>query len=64
MVVNSALEASPENPELRDATANKLGLIEAFFRDRTVAGQTCREMFMEFVFWRASARTGHFSPER
>lgn len=44
MLVKSALEASPEDPELRDAIANKLGLIEAFFRDRMVAGQACREI--------------------
>lgn len=39
MLVNSALEASPEEPEFRSAIARELELIEDFFRDRIVAGQ-------------------------
>jgi TetR/AcrR family transcriptional repressor of nem operon len=39
MLVNSALEASPRDPESRDAVARELQLIEAFFRDRVTAGQ-------------------------
>jgi TetR/AcrR family transcriptional repressor of nem operon len=44
MLVNSALEASPEDPELRDAIAAQVGLIEAFFRDCLVAGQARGEI--------------------
>lgn len=33
MLVNSALEVSPDNPELGDAVARNLELIETFFRD-------------------------------
>jgi TetR/AcrR family transcriptional repressor of nem operon len=44
MLVNSALEASPEDPDLRDAIASKLGIVEAFFRDRLVAGQARGEI--------------------
>jgi TetR/AcrR family transcriptional repressor of nem operon len=44
MLVNSALEASPENAELRDAIANELRLIEGFFRDCLIAGQARGEI--------------------
>jgi TetR/AcrR family transcriptional repressor of nem operon len=44
MLVNSALEASPENAELRDGIANELGLIEGFFHDCLIAGQACGEI--------------------
>jgi TetR/AcrR family transcriptional repressor of nem operon len=39
MLVNSALEASPQDPEIRDAIAHELKLIEDFFRSRVAAGQ-------------------------
>lgn len=39
MLVNSALEATPEDPELRAAVAQELMLIEAFFRRCVAAGQ-------------------------
>jgi TetR/AcrR family transcriptional repressor of nem operon len=39
MLVNSALEASPREPELRDAVARELKLIEDFFRSRFAAAQ-------------------------
>lgn len=39
MLVNSALEATPQEPELREAVAGELRLIEAFFRDRIAAAQ-------------------------
>jgi len=39
MLVNSALEASPQDSELRDAIASEMALIEEFFRARIVAGQ-------------------------
>jgi TetR/AcrR family transcriptional repressor of nem operon len=44
MLVNSALEASPEDPELRDGIAANVRLIEGFFRDCLVAGQACGEI--------------------
>lgn len=39
MLVNSALEATPRDPELRRAIADELGRIEAFFLGRVRAGQ-------------------------
>src|SRR3569832_590868 len=39
MLVNSALEASNENAELRDAIGSELKLIEGFFSDRFQSGQ-------------------------
>jgi TetR/AcrR family transcriptional repressor of nem operon len=39
MLVNSALEASSNDPEFREAIAHELRLIERFFHDRFVAGQ-------------------------
>jgi TetR/AcrR family transcriptional regulator, transcriptional repressor for nem operon len=44
MLVNSALEASPENAELRDAIAHELRLIESFFRECLIAGQARGEI--------------------
>jgi TetR/AcrR family transcriptional repressor of nem operon len=39
MLVNSALEASPQDPEFRADIASELELIEGFFRRRIAAGQ-------------------------
>lgn len=39
MLVNSALEATPEDPGLRAAVAGEFTLIEAFFRRCVAAGQ-------------------------
>ncbi|WP_024513063.1 TetR/AcrR family transcriptional regulator [Bradyrhizobium sp. ARR65] len=39
MLVNSALEASPQDPEFRGAIAAELELIENFFRERIAEGQ-------------------------
>ncbi|HTH99056.1 MAG TPA: TetR/AcrR family transcriptional regulator [Stellaceae bacterium] len=39
MLVNSALEASPADPEFRDGVAVELSRIEAFFRNQFAAGQ-------------------------
>lgn len=44
MLVNSALEATPQEPELREAVAGELRLIEAFFRDRVAAAQRVGEI--------------------
>jgi TetR/AcrR family transcriptional repressor of nem operon len=44
MLVNSALEATPDDPEFRDAIARELRLIERFFRERFVAGQARGEV--------------------
>ena len=39
MLVNSTLEASPQDAEFRDTLARELRLIEDFFRGRIIAGQ-------------------------
>lgn len=39
MLVNAALEGSPDDPEAVGAVAGALDLIEAFFQDRVEAGQ-------------------------
>jgi TetR/AcrR family transcriptional repressor of nem operon len=44
MLVNSALETSPQDTEFRDAIAHELTLIENFFRGRLVAGQEREEV--------------------
>lgn len=44
MLVNSALEASPKDTELREAIAHELKLIEDFFRNRLIAGQACGDV--------------------
>jgi TetR/AcrR family transcriptional regulator, transcriptional repressor for nem operon len=44
MLVNSALEASPQDAELRGALAHELKLIEDFFRDRVAVGQKCKDI--------------------
>jgi len=44
MLVNSALEASPQDAEFRSAIAHELTLIEDFFRGRIAAGQECGEI--------------------
>jgi TetR/AcrR family transcriptional repressor of nem operon len=44
MLVNSALEASPRDPELRDAVADNLQLIETFFRDCLKAAEARGEI--------------------
>jgi TetR/AcrR family transcriptional repressor of nem operon len=44
MLVNSALEASPQDAEFRSTIARELNLIEEFFRSRFVAGQECGDV--------------------
>lgn len=44
MLVNSALEASPQDMEFRGAIAHELELIEDFFRSRFIAGQECGDI--------------------
>lgn len=44
LMVNSALESSPRDPELQDAIARELVLIEQFFRGRFEAGQRAGEI--------------------
>src|SRR5690348_7702763 len=44
MLVNSALEASPRDPEIQDAIAGELKLIERFFKRSFVAGQKSGEI--------------------
>jgi TetR/AcrR family transcriptional repressor of nem operon len=44
MLVNSALEASPQDAEFRDTLAHELRLIENFFRSRVAAGQKCGDI--------------------
>jgi len=44
MLVNSALEASPQDPEFRHVIAHELTLIEEFFRRHVAAGQRCGEV--------------------
>jgi TetR/AcrR family transcriptional repressor of nem operon len=47
MLVNSALEASPQDEEFRDVIAHELRLIEDFFRNRFIAGQASGEISTE-----------------
>jgi TetR/AcrR family transcriptional repressor of nem operon len=44
MLVNCALEASPQDPEFRNAIAEELKLIEQFFLSRVVVGQRCGDI--------------------
>ncbi|MGY4197326.1 TetR/AcrR family transcriptional regulator [Bradyrhizobium sp. USDA 4520] len=44
MLVNSALEASPEDPDFREAIARDLMLIERFFQQRFLEGQARGEI--------------------
>ncbi|MEZ2133051.1 MULTISPECIES: TetR/AcrR family transcriptional regulator [unclassified Sinorhizobium] len=44
MLVNSALEASPRDPDFREAISNELKHIEEFFRSRFAAGQESGEI--------------------
>ncbi|WP_323989878.1 TetR/AcrR family transcriptional regulator [Nguyenibacter sp. L1] len=39
LVVNTALEIAPHDPECRQAVTDRLDRIESFFRDRVAAGQ-------------------------
>lgn len=44
MLVNSALEASPQDAEFRGVLAHELRLIEDFFRSRVAAGKECGDI--------------------
>jgi TetR/AcrR family transcriptional repressor of nem operon len=44
LLVNSALEASPQDAEFRDIIARELKLIEDFFRSCVAEGQTCGDI--------------------
>jgi len=49
MLVNCALETSPQDPEFRSSIAQELKLIEDFFRSRVIAGQDCGDISPAYV---------------